>query len=102
MTDPIGLIGAGSGAGGVPPVSAQKASQDVGANFRDLLIKNIDEVNKLQQDAAQAAEDLATGKRADIEGVLLATAKADTALKAVQAVRNKMVEAYQEVSRMPI
>lgn len=102
MTDPIGLIGAG-GAGQIPPAQqAQQARQDAGASFHDLLAKNIEEVNKLQQDAVKAVDDLATGKRSDIEGVLLATAKADTALKAVQAVRNKMVEAYQEVSRMPI
>jgi flagellar hook-basal body complex protein FliE len=102
MSDPVGLIGA---SGGMP--DAQRASQQPsqahdGPTFKDLLIKNIDEVNKLQQDATRAVEDLAAGRRTDIEGVLLATAKADTAFKALQATRNKVVEAYQEIQRMPV
>jgi len=103
MSDPIGLIGAGGADAPRPDTSSHQKQLGEGAvSFRDLLIKNIDQVNKLQQDATQAVEDLAAGRRTDLEGVLLATAKADTAFKALQATRNKVVEAYQEISRMPI
>jgi flagellar hook-basal body complex protein FliE len=101
MTDPLGLIGAGRS---VPqprpeqlgPGDAQKPS------FKDALLRNIDEINKLQQDAGRAVEDLQTGKRADVEGVMIATAKADTAFKMLQAVRNQVVKAYEEIQQMRV
>ena len=48
----------------------------VEASARHALLRNIDEINKLQQDAVAAVEDLQTGKRTDVEGVMIATAKA--------------------------
>lgn len=103
MSDPVGLIG-GSGGIGDPrmPKAPARGPAEGAPSFNDVLLKNIDEVNKLQQDATQAVEDLAAGRRNDLEGVLLATQKADTAFKAVQAIRNKVIEAYQEISRMQV
>jgi flagellar hook-basal body complex protein FliE len=104
MSDPLGLIGS-SGAGRIrpdlpPPGSA--AGQPQGPTFKDVLLRNIDEINKLQQDATRAIEDLQTGKRSDVEGVLIATAKADTAFKMMQAVRNQVIKAYDEIQNMRV
>lgn len=102
MTDPLGLIGAANAHGirqGVP--RAAGAPED-GSSFKDVLLRNLDEVNKLQQDAATAIEDLAAGKRNDVEGVIIATQKADTAFKALQAVRNKVIQAYEEIQQMRV
>lgn len=106
MTDPLGLIGGGQGLGG-----AQRIDRAPGVNapvdpnapsFKDLLLKNIDEVNKLQQDAAAAIEDLASGKRSDLEGVMLAQSKADLAFKMLQGVRNQMLRAYEDIQQMRV
>lgn len=104
MSDPLGLIGAsGSNPLQPKPTAAGGVRQDPNApNFKDALIKNLDEVNKLQQDATHAIEDLATGKRDDLEGVILATQKADTAFRMLQAVRNKMVQAYDEIKQVRV
>jgi len=104
MTDPVGLIGHGGGVGPIRPAQPGKASQAAGggANFKDLLLENLNEVNKLQQDAARAAEDLAAGRRSDVEGVILATEKADTAFRMLQAVRNRVIEAYNELNQMRV
>lgn len=101
MTDPVGLVG---GAGGVNPRGVQRAPQGSGEDgqFRELLMANINRVNELQQDATKAIEDLQTGQRDDVEGVLLATAKADTAFRLLQQVRNKVFEAYREVQQMRV
>ncbi len=108
MADPLGLIGA-SGAGGVRgvgPISpmrpASKPTDASQPSFKDVLMSNVNEANKLQQDATSAIEDLATGKRTDVEGVLLATAKADTAFRLLQSVRNKVMQAYEEVKQMRV
>jgi flagellar hook-basal body complex protein FliE len=102
MTDPLGLIGRSSGiqrdfAG----VGAAKPPQQ-GPAFKNLLHDEIRKVNDLQQDARKAMEDLAAGRRDDIEGVLVATQKADTAFRLLLQVRNKMVEAYDEVKQIRV
>lgn len=105
MADPVGLIGS-QGVGSVRPVPLPTPTtpQPAGGapGFRDLLLQNLKEVNKLEQDATRAVEDLQTGKRTDLEGVLLATQKADTAFKMLQAVRNKVIQAYDEIQQMRV
>jgi len=108
MSDPVGLIGHAGGLGPIGPnrpagpASTQGPEKGHGPNFKDVLLENLNEVNKLQQDAAQAAEDLAAGRRGDVEGVILATEKADTAFRMLQAVRNKVIEAYDELKQMRV
>lgn len=99
MADPIGLIGAG---GATPDPRRQASPKPGGAEFKDVLLENLREVNKLQQDATRAIEDLQTGDREDVEGVILATQKADNAFRMLQAVRNKVVQAYQDVQQMRV
>ena len=48
---------------------------------------------------AKAAEDLQTGK-GNFESMLMATNKADIAFKMLQAVRNQVVRAYEEIQQM--
>lgn len=108
MSDPLGLIGGMQA--GLPVASASGAvggaRAPAGASFEKELVgeirRQIDEVNRLQADADMAAEDLAAGRRADVEGVMLATQKADTAFRMLLAVRNKMMEAYEEVKQIRV
>ncbi len=102
MNDPVGLVGTG-GAGYVPPQrGGTKGPQGSGPEFADLLKQNLNQVNELEQDASRAVEDLMTGKRDDLEGVILATEKADTAFKMLQAMRNKVMDAYEEVKQIRV
>ena len=73
-----------------------------GPGFRAMLEEQIAKVNELESDAKQALEDLATGRRVDIEGVILATQKADIAFKMLLQVRNKMMDAYEEVKQVRV
>jgi flagellar hook-basal body complex protein FliE len=101
MTDPVGLIG---GTGGLDPRRVGLGTSPGPApgtpSFKDTLLANLDEVNRLQQDATSAVEQLQTGQRHDVENVLLATAKADTAFRMLQALRNRVMEAYDEIKQM--
>lgn len=105
MIDPIGLAGAGQ-AGQLQnlrsPGGAQPAGDPQGPSFKDVLLDNLREVNQLQQDATHAIEDLHAGRRDDIETVLMATQKADTAFRMLQAVRNKVMDAYAELQQFQI
>jgi len=103
MSDPLGLIG---GAGGASPLRQTPPVRDAGdaggPSFKDVLMKNIEQVNKLQQDAAAAVEDLYTGKRTDMDGVFIASKKAEMAFQMLQQVRNKMIDAYEEIKQMRV
>ncbi|MEX0876799.1 MAG: flagellar hook-basal body complex protein FliE [Phycisphaerales bacterium] len=103
MSDPLGLISNAGGAGNLPsqPLrSGQGGGQ--GPDFKAVLMENLNEVNALQQDAGKATEDLMTGQRNDLEGVIAATEKADTAFKMLQAMRNQVMEAYDEIKQMRV
>lgn len=73
-----------------------------GASFADTLKKSIDEVVQLQKDASQAVQDLATGKTEDVTGVLTAMEKSDLAFKTLLTIRNKLMEAYEEIRNIQI
>ena len=51
----------------------------------------------LGAEAERAAALVRSGESSDVEGVLLATRKADAAFQMLQAVRNAMLEAYAQV-----
>lgn len=102
MVDPLGLIGAQQAAGLSPARSASPAQPAGGPSFKDVLMENLNQVNELQQDATKAMEDLQAGRRNDVETVLMATAKADTAFRMLLTVRNKMMSAYEEIKSIRV
>ncbi len=81
--------------------SAQPAGDAGGVAFKDLLADAVAQVNNLQQAADVKATQLAAGSGA-VDEVMIAVQKADLALQMTMTIRNKLVDAYQEVSRMQI
>jgi flagellar hook-basal body complex protein FliE len=73
-----------------------------GISFADTLAESLNRVNKIQQEADQAIEKLVAGKTQNIHETMLAVGKADTAFRMTMQVRNKIIEAYQEVLRMQV
>ena len=104
MSDPLGLLGNNASIQRINPLE----SRSIGApahdapSFRSALQEQIDKVNELQNAATVAVEDLATGRRDDLESVIVATQKADLAFKMLLQVRNKVMDAYEEVKQMRI
>jgi flagellar hook-basal body complex protein FliE len=102
MIDPLGLIGTTGAAGAPRPQAPKGPGASGGPSFKDVLMKNIEQVNRLQQDAEKAIEDLQAGRRDDVANVAQATRKADLAFQMLMQVRNKMVEAYDEIKQMRV
>ena len=73
-----------------------------GATFAETLKNSIGEVSKMQEDASQAVEDLASGKTQNVTGVMTAMEKSDMAFKTLLAIRTKLMEAYDEIKNMPM
>ena len=103
MTDPVGLIG-NSGALNRDLSQLQNLGQskETGSSFADTLQEQIDTVNELQRDAKEAVEDMLAGRRVDVESVMIATEKADTAFRLLLQVRNKVLAAYDELKQIRV
>lgn len=103
MSDPLGLISGGlRPVEPVRPIGGTGRGEASGAGFKEVLKANLEHVNELQRDAQAAIEDLAAGRRDDLETVLISVQKSDEAFRLLQALRNKMIEAYQEIQQMRV
>lgn len=71
-------------------------------NFLDILKEKLDEVNDKQIVAENTTESFIKGDEKDIHKVMLDTEEAKMSLELAVQVRNKLVEAYQELSRMQL
>lgn len=84
------------------PGSTERAGQAKPGEFQDVLKQSIAEVNRLQADADKAINALATGKTDNVAEVMTAVQKADLAFKTLLQIRNKLMDAYNEVRQMRI
>ena len=87
--------------------TSQMPTRDLGTpaqpgNFADTLKTAIGSVNELQKDADTKIQRLATGQSTNLHETMIAVEKADIALRLMLQVRNKVIEAYQEVMRMQV
>ena len=70
--------------------------------FAATLKDAVNEVNTLQKISDVKSQDLATGKTQNISDVMIAAEKADISLRLMVLVRNKIIEAYQEMMKMQV
>ena len=94
-----------------PPIPAAPpslvASNAAGAgasagSFKNVLLDSLKQVNSMQQEANRAVENLMTGGGSNPAEVLTAVQKADVAFRMMMQVRNKVVQAYQEIKDIQI
>jgi flagellar hook-basal body complex protein FliE len=70
------------------------------APFSDLLVDAVSQVNQLEEHARTAVTGLISGNGYDVHQAMIATEKASMAFEMTLAVRNKAVQAYQQVMNM--
>ncbi|ERI91245.1 flagellar hook-basal body complex protein FliE [Clostridiales bacterium oral taxon 876 str. F0540] len=71
-------------------------------SFFDTLKQKLDEVNDKQIEADDITEQFVKGDDVDIHQVMLNTEEAKMSLELAVQIRNKLVEAYQEINRMQL
>ncbi len=94
-----------TGIGSTPPLSPER-SAGVGRapapGFSDALRQALGSLNELQQSADRAAQDFSVGNTRDIAGTLITIEKANLGFQLALQIRNKLLEAYQEIMRTPL
>ncbi len=71
-----------------------------GKSFGEFLKGSVMEINKLQEEANLAMQNLATGKSKNIHETMIAVEKAEIAFKTMNQIRTKVIDAYKEIMRM--
>ncbi|ADD69077.1 flagellar hook-basal body complex subunit FliE [Denitrovibrio acetiphilus DSM 12809] len=82
--------------------SSQAEKPEASVDFSSMLKDALRDVNGAQIEADDAVQKVLSGETKDIESTMIALQKADVSLKMMLEVRNKIMEAYQEVMRTQI
>jgi len=85
-----------------PTQPTGSATSQVENSFGDMLSTMVAQTNQLQQQADQAIEQLHAGGEQSLHEAMLSMEKADISLRYVVQVRNKAIDAYQEIMRMSV
>ena len=85
--------------GGAKDVSP---GQDVLTSFGDIFKESISKVNKLQLEADDMMEKVATGEITSVHQVMVGVTKAEISLQFLLEMRNKLTELYKEIMRMQV
>lgn len=85
------------------PAKAKAGQKGSGEDFAQTLMDVLKEVNAGQQNAVQVGNDFMTGRQSvDYHDLMIAMERASISLNLTLAVRNKILDAYQEISRMQV
>jgi len=98
----IGNIGGHTGAGSLTQGAGEAGGNQGNVSFKDVLMKNLNEVNQLQEDADKSLENFVTGKSQNMGEVISASQKASLAFSMLTQIRNKLQDAYDEVKNLRI
>jgi flagellar hook-basal body complex protein FliE len=82
------------------PKMSPLGSADTGEGFSGVLSNAMQQVNQLNSGADQQIGSLLTGGNTDMSTVMIAVEKADVAFQLMMQVRNKIVNAYEEIEKM--
>lgn len=97
LTQGIGSLGSGSATAAVPaPTNAD------GSTFADVLTRSIGQLQGLQSTSDTLATQAATGDLQDVHDYMIAASEARLATDAVVTIKNKAVDAFNEIMRMPV
>ncbi len=90
------------GAVAPPPSAASAAKSADPQSFARFMLEAIDEVNAMQQNADRAVEQLMTGEDVNFAEVFTSVQKADMSFRMLLQIRNKMLQAYEEIKDIRI
>ena len=100
MTAPIAPISSVPAA--LPELAGPAKGGQAGGEFGAVLENAIRGVENIQQKSTQAVEKFLSGEGEEVHTTVLATQRAELAFELFLQVRNKVVQAYQEVMRMQL
>jgi flagellar hook-basal body complex protein FliE len=101
-TQDVASIGSSGGAGGLDGIDGAGSTEGVSkvngdVSFGDIFAQAIQQANQADAAAAQKVDGLARGVNDDLHGTMIAVKEADISIKLVGTIRNKLLDAFNEV-----
>lgn len=87
---------------GASAVFKSADNKEAAPGFADMFKDMVKQTNQLQSDADTSAMQFATGQVDNAHDVMIATEKASLSMSLTLQVRNKLLDAYQEIMRMQV
>lgn len=100
MINPITQLTPTNGLTGLNSVAPTTTQQTSGPSFSDYLRSAVEQVSSDQAAANQASLQLVTGQAPDLSTVMVTTEKAQLSFDLAVQVRNKALDAYQQIMSM--
>ncbi|GGH82258.1 flagellar hook-basal body complex protein FliE [Pullulanibacillus pueri] len=102
MTTPIQLLSNSSAPTALTASNKTNSVQSAQKSFSNILGQALDKVNQSETASDDAVNQLLSGKANNLHDVMIAMEKSEVTLKLAVEVRDKVVNAYQEVMRMQV
>ena len=102
MSLPISPVGASTGIAPIRTPSMPGEPSGSAGGFEKAFAEAVHKVEQFRENAGQSVEKFLAGEGEDVHRVALATQQAELAFELFLQVRNKAVQAYQEVMRMQV
>jgi flagellar hook-basal body complex protein FliE len=99
MTSVISALGSLGSIGALPKLPSLQPG-DAQGGFGAVLSTALEKVNELETGATQQVGNLLKGGNTDMSTVMIAVEKADVAFQMMMQVRNKIVNAYQDIEKL--
>ena len=84
------------------PIQPQLAVPQEGEKFTDMLSTMVNLVNELQSSAAQSQQAMMNGEAVELHDVMIKAEEAGLSMDFLLEIRNKLVNAYNDIMRMPM
>jgi len=101
MADPISINGLGP-ISPTGPTRPPTPTTGTGPDFAALVKEQLERVSQMQSEADENVQRLLTGESQNLTEVFTAARKAEVAFSLLMEIRNKLIDAYQEVKNMRV
>lgn len=71
-------------------------------SFEEIIKESLKKVTEIEKEASEEAKRLVLGETKDLHSVMMAIEKADLTFQLMMQVRNKIIQAYEEIMRMQV
>lgn len=97
---PISALSAGAPAQFVQPTQATRPAGDTDEAFGSSLASAVDNLQAMQSTSSELAIKAVTGDLADVHDYTIAASQAAVAMELTATIRNRAVDAFNEIMRM--
>jgi len=85
-----------------PLANVKSIDEPAKGDFNNVLKSAMGEVGELQEKAKQSIQQMVGEGKGDLQETMIALEKADVSFKLMMQIRNKVLDAYQEIMRMQV